>query len=504
MMQFGFKDYNEFKGIFVREDGRRKNGVLLSFFKNKDVRKFARDMKQLRKFLNIKSMAELFAVCDEFVRNTARGGYTINILGKSYYNEKYLSDNFNGVCDDMDFTAYRYKNMERDGQVFKMKIGKMYKHLIQTSDFGKLLNEQIILFMCEEMARKWIAENASKYSKYHLHVDDDFEKIYSSDWLIDDFGSCMTDEYQHSFYEDAVDASAAYLTNDDGGIVARCVIFNKCTDQDGKVWRLAERQYSSGGDEVLKQMLVCALINGKHIDGYKKVGADCHNSRAFISVDGTPLTDRCFHIKCYLDKGDTLSYQDSFKWYDMDTYTAYNYNDCDDCCDMLDITDAKFCPNGRNYDEYHETYTRNDVLTVYYHGNRITCDCEDLEDFYYIDGARGYYHHSDVSTCEECSEMFMPDEGRSVYSDITEEWYCCSDCRESAEQEYKESNWEYSEYDDEYFESVETFYNLEGDVYVERTISPESLEDLGDNVVEVNGALYLKSDILDEWVKNNQ
>ena len=33
-----FKNYEEFKELFVREDGKRKNGILLSFLKEKGVR----------------------------------------------------------------------------------------------------------------------------------------------------------------------------------------------------------------------------------------------------------------------------------------------------------------------------------------------------------------------------------------------------------------------------------------------------------------------------------
>ena len=48
-----------------------------------------------------------------------------------------------------------------------------------------------------------------------------------------------------SFYADAVDATAAWLTDSDGYMVARCVIFNDVMDCDtGDTFRLAERQYA--------------------------------------------------------------------------------------------------------------------------------------------------------------------------------------------------------------------------------------------------------------------
>lgn len=494
MMQFGFGNYEGFKELFVRENGKRKNGVLLSFFKNKDIRKFARDQKKLRKILNIKSMGELFAVCDEFVRETAQGPFNVCIFDKYYRNNKYRSDQAYGVCEDGDFTAYRYRNMERDSKIFKMKIGKMYKHLIQSSDFGKLLNEQVILFMCEEMARKWMAENSAKYQKYHLHVDDNFEKIYSSKYLVGGFGSCMTDEDQHYFYSNAVSAKAAYLTNDDGMIVARCVIFNECKDEDGKVWRLAERQYSSDGDEVLKLMLVYSLIKEGYIDGYKKVGADCHNSSAFMDVNDQPIANPKFSIRCDLGLDDILSYQDSFKWYDYENAVAYNWDaPCDDLY-MLDTTDEALDGTERNYDEYHNCYTRNDTTVVCVNGQRMYCDEERLEDFIWVDCLYEYHHEDDVLTCDRCGNHYVNGRGDSCHSDITEESYCCDDCMEKAEDEYKINNWSYSEYDDEYVEYIEEFYNLEGGEHVKRSISEDSLDFLKsiNEVVEIDGEWYLK------------
>ena len=67
----------------------------------------------------------------------------------------------------------------------------------------------------------------------------------------------------------------------------------------------------------LKRALIDALIKGGHIDGYKKVGAGCGDSRAFVDLEENSLSDRKFRIECDLDYDDTLSYQDSFKWYNQ-------------------------------------------------------------------------------------------------------------------------------------------------------------------------------------------
>lgn len=503
MMQFGFGNYDGFREIFVREDGVRKNGILLSFFKNKEIRQWAREHRKLKKLLNIKSMGELYNVCDELVRSTYYAmPYCVSILDKQYMSDKYASDR-GGVCEDGDFTSFRYRNMERD-TVFKMKIGKMYKHLIRCSEFGKLLNEQVVLFMCEEMSRKWRAENAQKYSGFQLHVDDDFEKIYSSRYQRGNFGSCMTDEDREDFYENGVKAKAAYLTDEDGLVVARCVIYTECTDKEGKVWRLAERQYSSNGDETLKMMLVYALIKGGHIDGYKKVGADCHSSTSFLDINDVQIENPHFYITCKRYEDDTISYQDSFKWFDMNKQIAYNYSARGASWD-LSVTDRTLCGCDDNYDEYHEEYTSSDLVTVSYHGNEMSCSEDDLDDFVWIESESMYYHEDDVTQCGQCGGYMISDD--AVSSCLTGEDYCCDDCCVEAERSYKEDNWDYSEYDDEYVEEAESFYRAIESTkdYVETTISKESLQELIDagDVVERDGDYYEVSDYLDEYLNHN-
>lgn len=80
----------------------------------------------------------------------------------------------------------------------------------------------------------------------------------------------MTDKDYYYFYMDSVNASAAYLTDEDDMVIARCIIYNEVKDQDGNKWRLAERQYASDENDILKRALIDALIKGGYIDGYKK------------------------------------------------------------------------------------------------------------------------------------------------------------------------------------------------------------------------------------------
>ncbi|MEG0455621.1 MAG: hypothetical protein RR559_09820, partial [Bacteroides sp.] len=134
--------------------------------------------------------------------------------------------------------------------------------------------------------------------------------------------------------------------------------------------------------------------------------------------------------------------------------------------------------DNEEYDDYHECYC-SEVTRVYYRGREIYCDSNDLDDFIWIDDEGEYYHRDDADTCEECGDYFLSDNG--TYSDITEEYYCCSTCLEKAEEKYKEDNWTYSEYDNEYFEDeddvVEYFqWMTYSGCYVESTISRDTLD----------------------------
>ena len=242
----------------------------------------------------------------------------------------------------------------------------------------------------------------------------------------------MTDEDQYSFYQNSVAAKAAYLTNEQGRIVARAIIFTKVHDCDNPdvTLRLCERQYSTDGDEVLKQILVNKLIEGGYIDGYKRVGADCHSPRNFIANDGSDLSDCRFYIDCTLDFDDTLSYQDTFKWYNMDLHRAYNTSAFRYQYDLATTSSA--LDDDRNWDEYHQEYTSNDTVEVYYNGQWIQCDEYQLEDFVEIEDR--WYHEDEVHTCEYCYENYFGDGG--CYSDITDQYYCCDDCQEAAEKNY--------------------------------------------------------------------
>lgn len=434
MNKIVIKNYEEFKEFFVREDGKRKNKIILDMWKDKGFVQYIESHPEYKGLMRVKTMADLFALCDFFISSTGEGAFCHKILGNIYFSNLYKQSE-GGICADGDYRGYRYVNAERDA-IFKMRIGKMYRHFIDSNKFAKALPEAVKLYLCEEITSQWMAHCQSFGSNYTLHVDDDFAKIYNSEYYTGDFNSCMTDDENYHFYKDAVDALAAYLTNNEGNIVARCVIFTKATDTEGKVWRLAERQYSADGDEVYKRMLVLALIQGGHIDGYKKVGAGCHDPKLWMDIHGNKIPEANFSIKCRLEEGDIISYQDSFKWFDYNEQVAYNYAKCglDDC---LSTTNLHL--EYTNYDSWNEERTNDDICTVYSGGREYTCSVEQLDSFRYVHSLGEWHHENDVTCCADCGRYYLSDD---VHYVEREDDYFCDDCYDDIMAEFADEKGE--------------------------------------------------------------
>lgn len=365
-----FNNYTEFQELFgVRvfgEEKARKNKILLALLKDKDVHKRAIESGDFT-LLSIKNMVDLKNVClrklHESGAKSKKLCYQVSLLGVTYYSDIYSLDSMKGICEDGTPNAVRYVNHENN-RAWKMKCGKFYKKLIECTKFGKSLPQEVVTYLCEEFARDWQAYSIGKLPKNKLYVNDNFSDIYDSSRLkgydekSDCFISCMVDKDLWRFYKDSVTAKAAYLEDEDGMIIARCIIFPEVYDEDGKVWRYAERQYSYMCNDVYKQALIDALIQAGEIDCYKKIGAACSDSTAIVDIQGNSLADKKFHIDCDLDWEDILSYQDSFKWYSMYHHKAYNYEAGDY---TLDVTEGSLDASENNdddepdeWDSYHE------------------------------------------------------------------------------------------------------------------------------------------------------
>ncbi len=529
-----FKNYDEFKQVFgVVEHGNgvksRKNKILLACLKDRKLLKWWLAFKKqwvehgkldntvyAQDYLGFTNMDELKGFAKFMLRDATcffqmwnsddANWYCLNFGNFPYrlFSKTLRLDQFKGLCTDGDTRAVRYVNTERDDRVFKMKAGKLVSKCIEGSCIADVMPEQLKRWIGEEFAREWQSYAASRvdHERYTLHVDDNFAAIYDSDMCRGDFGSCMTDKDNWRFYRDSIRCKAAYLTDEDGYIVARCIVYSDVTDGCGDRYRLAERQYSSGQDNVLKQILVDMLIKEGEIDGYKRVGADCHDNKNFVTNDGTSMRDMTLQIDCCLDYGDALSYQDSFVYYDKERGIAYNDSD-EHHTHTLDSTDGRLegesdwseynqCyidEDEATYDEYYDDYCYDsqvqyaiyDGRIIQINGEMADCDgdwnwsesenayiyCDEScyvgekldwfpkdkcewSEYYgrhilkpsavYCEAVNSYILSDDSVKCPSCGKLLPFDHDDVVYSDITDEWYCSDECLKEAERKYREEH----------------------------------------------------------------
>lgn len=505
-----FKNYDEFKQIFgVVEHGNgaksRKNKILLACLKDRKLLKWwlwfkktakehgreyncdylrATGMDEFKRF--VKLMLGDATYCDTMWSGKCNAGYPLyfgNTFSYTLYSPTLRLDNFKGLCADGDTRAIRHENMERGGKAFKMKAGKLISKCIEDGPLAGVMPEQMKRWIGEEFAREWqsYAEQVVGAGRYTLHVNDNFSDIYDSRKCDGDFGSCMTDKDYWSFYRDAISCKAAYLTSENGLIVARCIVYSDVWDDEDNHYRLAERQYSSGQDDVLKQILVDMLIKAGEIDGYKRVGADCHDNKNFVRNDGESMRDIDLHIKCSLDYDEPLSYQDSFVYYDMDCNVAHNDPSCQYSYE-LNTTDGQLEPEG-NWSEWNEEYideadsTYDDyygdwchdrqVSNAIYRGNRIDINGDrasrdsdwcwsDREDSYlYCDECVYVDSRSDNFLVDDCVKDYNGDwqfKDDCVYSDYLQGYILGNDSVHSDSMQdnipYDDAEW--SEYDGDY------------------------------------------------------
>lgn len=498
MLYYNFNDYAGFKerfGMVEHGNGEksRKKKILLAYIKQPSLFKQAVETGDYS-LINIASMSELKQTMLERIQQSSESlKYEVKLINYTFKSSKFETDDFNGLCEDGDPKSCRYINHSNEGRIFKMKAGKFIRSLILETEFGQTLPEQVLNWLSEEFTQEWQTFTLSTFPENKLFVNNNFADIYSSYRCKGNFHSCMTNEEFYTYYQDSVKAKAAYLENEEGEIIARCIIFPEVYDENGKVWRLAERQYSTECDDVLKRALVDALIRGGHIDGYKKVGAGCSDTREFVDINGNSLADKKFYIDCDLETYDTLSYQDSFRYYRYNDKKAYNYVPDKGYSYCLDTTDGSLDgpdDDDDEWDSYHQEYV-SEVTTVYVNGRAETCDIYDLDDFYEINGT--YYHESDVSHCDKCGEPYLPANGK--YSQITDGNYCCEECQKEAEQIYIQQHWYYSDYDQSYFEDrndLTTYLHWDWNVvnYEVKTISRHSLDKYSDQFHLYEGVYY--------------
>lgn len=407
MLYFKFKDYEEFKEDFGMRNNTRKNNILLSFLKH--------EMRNGRYVPKIHNLNDMYHYILKLVGSFEPSD--INVMDFHFPSETYRTDENYGLCKDRDCRSIRYIRKE-DGREFKMKSGKFLRKILLENELTKDFCEQAIIYVCETFANDWYAYASSKVvDEYILVVDDDFEVIYNSDNQAGGFNSCMNNKGYEEFYKECVDAKAASIWDDFGTMLARCVIFTHVHDCcSPKVYRLAERQYAQDENNALKQILVNKLIESGEIDGYKKVGASCHDPHMFVLNDGTSLTSTDLYINSCNVEHYEVPYMDSFKYYNEDESRFYNSDD-------YNHTHTAECTSGdmesvyTEYDEYHDCYCRETVeVRVWcdrlgYYLSRL-CDIDRLEDFTFCDEYDSYYNEVEYS---DYNKSYIPSH-YAVYS----------------------------------------------------------------------------------------
>lgn len=485
MLKFDF-DYAGFQERFgIQEHGNgsksRKNKILLAFVKDQFL-------KKRYDVINFKTITEMQVhVWGNILTSGAHSEdlpYRMELMGDTFYSDRFSTDSYSGICEDHSCSHIRYCNMEQGGRVYKMKAGKMLHHLIDATEYGRELPEPVKRWLEEDFTQRWTSYCMGMLPENHLIVNTDFKRIYSSSDCVGCFHSCMVDQDHHYFYRDSVEAKAAFLVNEDDMVIARAILWPKVYDEDGKEYRYLDRQYATDGNVVLMRALIDELIKAGEIDCYKVPGCGCGDANAIVDLQGNSLSHKMFHIKCSLQTDDCLSYMDTFKWYDYNNEKSYNSGRCcyDYCLDTTSysIDDDECDDDNQNWDEYHQEYVDEETTTVYYHGDPVSCSEDWLDDFRYVDSVDEYHHIDDVIQCPFCGNWELKSD--AVHSDLIKMDFCCEDCLEKAEEEYKKKNWHFSDFDQAYYETLDelTTFNCwdpELGVYLVRTISKVSLEE---------------------------
>jgi len=486
-----FSNYAEFKEVFgIKEHSNgsssRKNKILLAFLKNLSLKEI-RESEDYG-LLEIKDIQTLFNTIIDRIEKDGKEDtsltFQVKINDKTFWSDTYETDHMEGICEDGDTRCIRVNN-RTTGKLVKVKMGKMMKHLISCTHTGRtIVCEALSRHIEEEMAHMWQTYTSALLPscEYRLVVDKNFSKIYDSDYTGTTMNSCMTNKGYHTMYRDSIECSAAYLENASGDVVARAILFEKVHDADDpeKTYRFLERQYSRDSDELLKRLLIDALIKEGRIDCYKKVGAGCSDINAIVDVNGNSLSDKKFWIEADIEYEDTVSYMDTFKYYNICKRRAGNYSSFSTDY-YLDITagsienDEYEDEDDQVYDNYHDYYCYETVPCFV--GEEIyDVDINNLDNFVFVDDRGYYYHEDDVVYDGNSGDAIV--EKDAFYSKILDEHYLYEDDMLKAEEEYKKDHAR-SDYDEGWFlkEDLTTFmeWNSADGVYMRRTISKECL-----------------------------
>jgi len=193
-------------------------------------------------------------------------------------------------------------------------------------------------------------------------------------------------------------------------------------------------------------------------------------------VNGEDLSERHLWIDFNLQDGDTISYMDTFKWYFHEIGKADNSNYFDGAYSDLATTSGTLeIEEDRNYDEYNEEYTDDELVPV-----RV------WEGSYYREQSVAEEYARDNFCWSEYSNSYFDE---AYWSEFFEDWLPLDEY-ESIEQDYKESHWNYDEYNEEYIDDDIVECNiLYGEEYRTKWVSEKYADE---NFEFVDGVYYDK------------
>ena len=310
---------------------------------------------------------------------------------------------------------YELKTTNERGTSYKFyraKVGKIVREFLNSERFKKVyevdLTNTLIDYLCEEASARLNAYNLNNTKGYNLVVDDNFQKIYSTGYTIENssFGSCQMDKDLWDMWPNVKGAKAIYVTNEDEEIVARAIYFSEIhVEGDDKVYRGIERIYSYNSDEKYKKLLLMMARKKGLVDIFKDINAGAHDTKMWRIIKGEE--DEKFEKKMYVEcvkefTCESVAWGDSFKFYNEKNLCIYNYEySCDDL--ILDNYDEGVTFEDlldRWYDSYSECwrYSREySSYTAFLHGNEIETTEYNIENYFtYISYLDEYHHNDDV------------------------------------------------------------------------------------------------------------
>ena len=427
-----FKNKAEYKELF--NSGRNKLflATLRKVYKSKDIQGlFVRFIPSAAEISNANLIK--FLVCLIGIQSFGKENVFNLMPGFNIRTDAYKADQYNGRCTDGDPGSVRYIKAE-EGETYKMKIGKWILAILQSEyNIINSVGLPLVNYWIETVTAQWKSSGFTG-ERFGLKTKEEgltFEHIYSTDSCAGKLGSCMMDDGQHVFYDNAVDAEpVALYDQQEDAIVARAVIFHNVKDREGNTYNYLERQYAK--NDICKELLIDECYKKGLIDIHKSASAGYSDVTEIYNKERERLEDTFLSIEMNIENGDTISFQDTFRYYNYDKKIGTNlmvYGE--DPTNRLDTTDC-YLRIGE-WDEYNEEYTEDDLTEVYV-WNGTEYFVQTVSEGYAegrFDSYEGEYYdqltHSDII-------------GDDVPIDRISE----------LEEEYKHDYWSYDEFNEEY------------------------------------------------------